>query len=172
MRWLANGLRQLDGLGLPTSSALTRARQRLGSKPRELLFDLRRGPLAGKGAAGAFAFGLRLVAWDGTGIDVAWRIKKNLVFPPTRILDDGSFLSVMPTPAERREIENSYGELKTLRHRLLHAAARLVRGGRRRTPKTAANWPWSDKNPPGDCRRQPSAAVKSQGLRTSSRSNG
>jgi hypothetical protein len=185
MRWLTNGLRHVNGLRLPTSSALTRARQRLGSKPLELLFDLRRGPLAGKGTAGAFAFGLRLVAWDGTGIDVAdtpenarefgvtqggnpqirllaltecgthalidaafdgvekasehklarrllhalgpgmllladrnfaghelwglvtatgadmaWRIKKNLVLPPVRVLDDGSFLSVMPTPAE------------------------------------------------------------------------
>jgi hypothetical protein len=28
--------------------------------------------------------------------------------------------------------------------RLLHAAARLVRGGRRRTLKIAANWPWTD----------------------------
>ena len=35
-------------------------------------------------------------------------------------------------------------EPKTLRHRLLHAAARLVRGGRRRTLKIAGNWPWSD----------------------------
>ena len=71
MRWLTNGIRHLHGLALPSSSALTRARQRLGSKPLELLFDLRRGPLARQGAAGAFAFGLRLVAWDGTGIDVA-----------------------------------------------------------------------------------------------------
>jgi len=34
-------------------------------------------------------------------------------------------------------------EPKTLRYRLLHAAARLVRGGRRRTLKVAANWPWT-----------------------------
>jgi hypothetical protein len=185
MRWLTNGVRHLHGLALPASSALTRARQRLGSKPLELLFDLRRGPLAGEGTPGAFAFGLRLVAWDGTGIDIAdtpenarefgvtpgggpqvrllaltecgthavidaafdgvekasehklarrllhalgpgmllladrnfaghelwglvtavgadmaWRIKKNLVLPPVRVLDDGSFLSIMPTPAE------------------------------------------------------------------------
>jgi hypothetical protein len=185
MRWLTNSVRHLHGLALPTSSALTRARQRLGSKPLELLFDLRRGPLAGEGMPGAFAFGLRLVAWDGTGIDVAdtpvnarefgvtqggnpqirllaliecgtravidaafdgverasehklarrllhalgpgmllladrnfagyelwglvtaagadmaWRIKKNLVLPPVKVLDDGSFLSIMPTPAE------------------------------------------------------------------------
>ena len=31
-----------------------------------------------------------------------------------------------------------------LRYRLLHAAARLVRGGRRRTLKIAATWPWTD----------------------------
>jgi len=184
MRWLTNGLRHLHGLTLPTSSALTKARQRLGSKPLEVLFDLRRGPLAREGTAGAFAFGLRLVAWDGTGIDaadipqnarefgvtqggnpqirllaltecgthaildaafdgvtkasehklarrllhalgpgmllladrnfaghelwglvtatgadMAWRIKKNLVLPPVEVLPDGSFLSIMPTPA-------------------------------------------------------------------------
>jgi Insertion element 4 transposase N-terminal/Transposase DDE domain len=185
MRSLTNGLRHLHGMTLPSSSALTRARQRLGSKPLELLFDLRRGALAAAGTPGAFAFGLRLVAWDGTGIDAAdtpanaaafggvqgggpqlrllaliecgthalidavfdgvataseqrlarrllralgpgmllladrnfpgwelwglaagtgadlvWRIKKNLVFTPLRVLPDGSFLSVMPTPAE------------------------------------------------------------------------
>jgi hypothetical protein len=185
MRWLTNGLRHLDGVALPTSSALTRARQRLGARPLELLFGLRRGVLAAAGTPGAFAFGLRLVAWDGTGIDaadtpanaaafggvqgggpqlrllaliecgthalidavfdgvarvseqklarrllhalgpgmllladrnfpgwelwglaaetgadLAWRIKKNLVFPPLRVLPDGSFLSIMPTPAE------------------------------------------------------------------------
>jgi hypothetical protein len=35
-------------------------------------------------------------------------------------------------------------EPKTLRCRLLHAAARLVRGGRRRILKIAANWPWAE----------------------------
>jgi predicted transcriptional regulator len=34
-------------------------------------------------------------------------------------------------------------EPKTLRYRLLRAAARLVRGGRRRTLKIAAAWPWA-----------------------------
>ena len=185
MRWLTNGLRHPDGVVLATSSALTRARQRLGARPLELLFGLRCGPLAVAGTPGAFAFGLRLAAWDGTGIDaadtpanaaafggvqgggpqlrllaliecgthaligavfdgvaraseqklarrllpalgpgmllladrnfpgwelwglaagtgadLAWRIKKNLVFTPLQVLPDGSFLSVMPTPAE------------------------------------------------------------------------
>jgi hypothetical protein len=45
--------------------------QRLGAKPLELLFDLRRGALASTSTPGAFAFGLRLVAWDGTGLDAA-----------------------------------------------------------------------------------------------------
>jgi hypothetical protein len=35
-------------------------------------------------------------------------------------------------------------EPKTLRYRVLHAAARLVRGGRRRCLKIAATWPWAD----------------------------
>jgi hypothetical protein len=34
-------------------------------------------------------------------------------------------------------------EPKTLRYRVLHAAARLVRGGRRRILKIAATWPWA-----------------------------
>jgi hypothetical protein len=65
-RWLTNGLRHLDGV-VPTSSALTRARQRLGARPLELLFGLRRGALAVAGTPGAFAFGLRLVDWAGPG---------------------------------------------------------------------------------------------------------
>jgi len=184
-RWLTNGLRQLHGWALPSSSAFTKARQRLGAKPLELLFDLRRGVLAAVGTPGAFAFGLRLLAWDGTGVDAAdtpanaaefgvtqggnpqlrllaliecgthalidvvfdgvtraseqrlarrllhalrpgmllladrnfpgyelwamaaatgadllWRIKSNNVFVVLKVLPDGSFLSVMPTPAE------------------------------------------------------------------------
>lgn len=34
-------------------------------------------------------------------------------------------------------------EPKTLRYRLLHAAARLARSGRRRRLKIAATWPWA-----------------------------
>jgi hypothetical protein len=35
-------------------------------------------------------------------------------------------------------------EPKTLRYKILHAAARLVRGGRRRLLKIAASWPWAE----------------------------
>jgi hypothetical protein len=34
-------------------------------------------------------------------------------------------------------------EPKTLRYRILHAAARLARSGRRRRLKISANWPWA-----------------------------
>ena len=33
---------------------------------------------------------------------------------------------------------------QTLRYRVLHAAARLVRGGRRRRLKIQATWPWAE----------------------------
>lgn len=189
MRSLTRGLRQLHGVALPTSPALTRARQRLGCKPFELLFDRYRGTLAAAGTPGAFAFGRRLVAWDGTsadvpdteanaaefgvtqgsgpqlrllaltecgthalidaafdgaarfseqvlarrllhalqpgmllladrnfpghdlwglaaatGADLAWRVRRHVVLTPVRVLPDGSFLSVMPTPAETRRL--------------------------------------------------------------------
>src|SRR4051795_7379720 len=69
-RSLTNGLRHLPNAGkIPSSPALTRARQRLGPAPLRLLFDRVRGPRAAPATPGAFAFGRRLVAWDGTGID-------------------------------------------------------------------------------------------------------
>ena len=186
MRWLTNGLRHLPGVVVPTSPAMTKARKRLGPAPMAVLFDRVRGPGGRVGTRGVVAFGRRVVAWDGTGIDVAdtqvnatafgragaaghpqlrllallecgthalidaafdgfstasehvlarrvlpslrpgmllladrnfpghqlwgqaiaagadlaWRLKKNTVFIPTAVLPDGSFLSVMGTPAE------------------------------------------------------------------------
>src|SRR5947209_592465 len=187
LRSLTNGLRQLpNALRVPSSAALTRARQRLGAEPLRLLFERLRGPRAVPATPGSFAFGRRMVAWDSTGIDtpdteanavefgraggaghpqlrlltllecgthallgavfdgydraselalarrlvdrlgagmllladrnfpgyelwgraaatgadLLWRLKKNHVFVPLRRLPDGSFLSVMGTPAE------------------------------------------------------------------------
>jgi hypothetical protein len=54
----------------PTSSALTQARQRLGPKPLAALFARVRGVQAGADTPGAFRFGLRLVSWDATMLDV------------------------------------------------------------------------------------------------------
>src|SRR3954464_11177166 len=186
-RWLTSGLRQPpNALRVPSSPALSRARQRLGAEPLRLLFERLRGARATPATPGAFAFGRRLMAWDSTGIhppdtpanaaefgraggaghpqlrlltllecgthallgavfdgfdrasehalacrmidrlgpgmllladrnfpghelwgraaatgaDLAWRIKRNNVFWPGRRLPDGSYLSVMGTPAE------------------------------------------------------------------------
>jgi hypothetical protein len=55
----------------PSSSALTNARQRMGVTPFQLLFERRCGPQADVSCPGAFAFDRRLVAWDGTTLDVA-----------------------------------------------------------------------------------------------------
>src|SRR5260370_27143300 len=53
MRWLTNGLRHLDGGVLPTSSALTRARQPPGVRPLALRVGRRRRPPAVAGEPGA-----------------------------------------------------------------------------------------------------------------------
>ena len=53
-----------------TSSALTQARQRLGPKPLQMLFERLRGPAAGPPRPWSHAFGRRLVAWDGTTVGV------------------------------------------------------------------------------------------------------
>jgi hypothetical protein len=68
-RQLASGVPGLAGRA-PTSSALTQARQRLGPKPLAALFARVRGVQAASGTPGAFRFGLRLVSWDATMLDV------------------------------------------------------------------------------------------------------
>jgi hypothetical protein len=70
MRWLSQGLRAVHGPGLVSSSAMTKARQRVGAKALQLLFERLRGPLGGSRTPGVFAFGLRVLAWDGTALDV------------------------------------------------------------------------------------------------------
>lgn len=73
MGGLPAGLRDLCrrcGYATPTSSALTQARQRLGSAPPKALFDRVRGPIASGTEPWAQAFGLRVVAWHGTVVEV------------------------------------------------------------------------------------------------------
>jgi hypothetical protein len=77
MRSLTTGLRHLAGASLPCRQAFGKARVRLGSKPLELLFDRVRGPRAGAGMPGAFAFGRRVVSLDAAVIDVP-RAEANL----------------------------------------------------------------------------------------------
>lgn len=70
MRSLSHGVRHLAGLALPSAAALCRRRRMLGVKVLAFLLDRLAGPLAVPGDPGAFAFGLRVVAWDATVIDV------------------------------------------------------------------------------------------------------
>ncbi|EKX65046.1 IS4 family transposase [Streptomyces ipomoeae] len=55
----------------PSAAALRQARQRLGVKPLMMLFDRLRGPVGTAATPGVFWRGLRLVAWDGTCLEVA-----------------------------------------------------------------------------------------------------
>lgn len=70
MRTLSHGVRRLAGLELPSAAALCKRRPLLGDKVFRLLLDRLEGPLAAPGDPSAFAFGLRVLAWDATGIDL------------------------------------------------------------------------------------------------------
>ena len=66
---LVQGMRLLHALGVDevaTKSSISEARYKLGAKPLEMLFKRICRPLATPDTPGAFAFGLRLVALDGT----------------------------------------------------------------------------------------------------------
>jgi hypothetical protein len=55
---------------VPTTAAISRARERLGSQPLRLLFERVARPLADEATVGAFYRRWRLVALDGTTLDV------------------------------------------------------------------------------------------------------
>jgi hypothetical protein len=73
-RKLAGLLGLLAGPGwqVPGASALAKARRRLGAGPFEMLFSRLAGPLADPGTPGAGAFGLVVVAVDGTTLEVPY----------------------------------------------------------------------------------------------------
>src|SRR5207248_3889841 len=56
---------------LPTNAAIVRARQRAGARLFRLLFHAVAGPIATPETKGAFLGGLRLMALDGTTLDLA-----------------------------------------------------------------------------------------------------
>lgn len=61
-----------EGSGrLANKAAISHARDRLGSEPLALLFERVAGPLAGPGTPGCWLAGRRLVAIDGTCVDLA-----------------------------------------------------------------------------------------------------
>jgi hypothetical protein len=74
MRKLVNGLRFLgnwvDDWRVPTSSAITQARQRVGDTPLATLFDEVAVPMAEAGTVGAWFAGWRIMAVDGVVLDV------------------------------------------------------------------------------------------------------
>lgn len=74
MRHLVEGLWGLGLLGawrVPAKSSLFRARQRLGPEPLRVLLTTAAKPMGGEATPGSFWRGLRLLAVDGTGWDVA-----------------------------------------------------------------------------------------------------
>ena len=75
MRRLVGNLRKLgswsDDWQVPTKSAITQARQRLGSEPVKALFERAAVPLATTSTKGAFLGRRRLMAIDATSFDVA-----------------------------------------------------------------------------------------------------
>jgi hypothetical protein len=79
--WLS-GLSGRPGWHLPGTSALAKARARLGAAPFELLFRELAGPLAGVGTPGAAAFGRVLVALDGTRLDIPFTPANVAAFGP------------------------------------------------------------------------------------------
>jgi len=72
---LSDGLSWASGWAeeypLPSKSAIFQARQRLGPEPLKALFDRVAKPLGGVDTAGVWVAGRRLVAVDGTCLDVA-----------------------------------------------------------------------------------------------------
>jgi Insertion element 4 transposase N-terminal/Transposase DDE domain len=75
MRRLVGNLRRLgswvDDWQVPTASAITQARQRLGVEPVKALFERACVPLASSGTKGAWLARRRLMAIDATSFDVA-----------------------------------------------------------------------------------------------------
>jgi hypothetical protein len=74
MRQLVNGLKFLgnwrQGWEMPSTSAISQARARLGEAPMRLLFERIAVPMARAGTRGAWFRGLRVMAIDGLVLDV------------------------------------------------------------------------------------------------------
>jgi hypothetical protein len=68
---LAWSLLDAEPVKLPSKSAIFQARERLGAEPLKALFDRVAAPLATEQTPGAFLAGRRMVAIDGTTLDVA-----------------------------------------------------------------------------------------------------
>jgi hypothetical protein len=93
---LVDGLREDDPAPWrawhpPVRAALSQARQRLGPRPLWLLFRRLAGPVAEDGLPGAFLFGLRLMAIDGSTLDLPDTPENARAFGrPSTTLKDGT----------------------------------------------------------------------------------
>ena len=74
MRKLVGSLKEMDswrdGWQVPTTSAITQARQRLTEEPLRMLFERTATPVAGRGTKGGWLGARRLMAVDGFMLDV------------------------------------------------------------------------------------------------------
>jgi hypothetical protein len=74
MRTLAGSLKEMDSWRddwvVPSTSAITQARQRLKAQPLKVLFERIAAPVAGRGTKGAWLGSRRLMAIDGFMLDV------------------------------------------------------------------------------------------------------
>lgn len=97
MRKLVNGLRMLGGWAdrwhVPTSSAMSQARTRVGAAPFAELFERVAIPIARPGTIGAWYRGYRVMAIDGVVID--------LQDTPENVAGFGKFQSTSPFPQLR-----------------------------------------------------------------------
>jgi hypothetical protein len=93
---LVDGLRERDpspwrAWRPPVKSALSQARRRLGPRPLFLLFRRLAGPVAPAGLPGAFLCGRRLMALDGTTLDLPDTPENDRAFGrPSTTLKDGT----------------------------------------------------------------------------------
>ena len=134
----------LSSAGNVTSSALTQARQRLGAKPLQVLFERLRGPATGPAQPWSHAFGRRIVAWDATTIAVADSADNAAAFgyQGHGANDTEATNSAADTPAETRRGGRSIGANPLLRLMTLiecgsHAIIDAVFDGVARTSEQA-----------------------------------
>jgi hypothetical protein len=115
---VACGTRAVLGAALGAAAERELAGELLGALGKGMLL------LADRGF---FSFDLWRRA-AGTGADLLWRVKGNLQLPALRVLPDGSFLSVLPSPGQARRAANHRYYRKT--------STRPRRGGLRPRPVT------------------------------------
>lgn len=90
--WREGSEDEQDSWRLPSTAAIVQARQRAGARLLRELFQAVAGPIATAQTSGAFLGGLRLMAIDGTTIDVVDTPENDQAFGrPTTKRGDGAF---------------------------------------------------------------------------------